>query len=63
MLYTVIGTGKALVFQNGVAIEGSWEKTAINDMIVFKDNSGKEISFMRGNTWVEVVPSGNTIDY
>ena len=63
MLYTVIGNGKALVFQNGAAIEASWEKTAINDMIVFKDNSGKEINFVRGITWVEVVPSGNTIDY
>ena len=63
MLYTAIGTGKALIFQNGGVIEASWEKPERNDMIVFKDKLNKEISFVRGVIWVEVVPNGNSIDY
>jgi len=63
MLYGAIGSGKAIVFQNGQAIEGNWEKATRDDMITFKDKSGREISFVRGVTWVEVVPNGNSIDY
>jgi len=63
MFYTTIGKGKVIVFQNGKAIEGTWEKTARTSRTIFKDAKGKEISFVSGVIWIEAVPMGNTIDY
>jgi hypothetical protein len=63
MFYQVIGTGKAKVFQNGTVIDGTWSKASALDREVFYDTNGKEIQMVRGTTWVEIVPAGNTISY
>lgn len=63
MFYQVIGTGKALIFQNGQVIQGTWSKTSQLDREVFYDTNGSEIKLVRGTTWVEVVPSQNNISY
>ena len=48
MFYQVIGTGKAIVFQNGEAITGTWTKATPLDREVFYDTNGKEIQMVRG---------------
>jgi len=63
MFYTTTGTGKALVFQNGVAIEGTWKKETRISRTKFMDEKGKEISFVRGPVWIEIVPAGNSVNY
>ncbi len=63
MFYQVIGTGKAIVFQNGQAVTGTWSKASALDREVFYDDNRKEIPMVRGATWVEIVPAGNTISY
>lgn len=63
MMYTVTGKGKALVFQNGEAIEGTWEKKDGYDRLKLFDSKDKEIAFVRGVTWFHIVPAGNTINY
>lgn len=63
MFYTTIGTGKALVFQNGTVIKGTWEKDSQTARTVFFDENGKEISFVRGTIWIEVVPALNKVTY
>lgn len=63
MLYTVTGTGDAMVFQNGDVVEATWEKKVATDRIKFFDKSGKEISFVRGQIWIEVLPLGNDVLY
>jgi len=63
VLYTTVGTGDALIFQNGQVIEGSWTKDARNKMIRFKDSKGKEISLVRGKIWIEALAIGNKVDY
>jgi hypothetical protein len=63
MFYTVTGTGKALVFQNGQVIEGTWKKATALDREVFYDTNGKEIEMVRGQTWIELVPAQNQISY
>ena len=63
MFYTTIGTGSALIFQNGVAIEGNWKKTTRDSRTKFMDEKGREISFVRGPIWIEIVPAGNSVDY
>jgi hypothetical protein len=63
MYYTTIGTGKALIFQNGEVIEGTWEKSSRTARTKFYDEKGAEISFVRGPIWIEAVPAGNEINY
>jgi len=63
MYYEVEGTGRALVFQDGGVIEGTWEKKSQSSLTRFLDSKGKEISFVGGTTWVEAVPKGNEINY
>lgn len=63
MFYTTVGSGKALVFQNGQVTTGTWEKDARTDRTKFLDTSGREISFVRGTIWIEVVPAGNKVSY
>ncbi len=63
MLYTTVGEGDALIFANGSVIEGTWEKDSRTSRTIFYDESGDEISFVRGKIWIEAVPSGNDINY
>jgi hypothetical protein len=63
MFYQVIGTGKALVFQNGQVITGTWKKASALDREVFYDTNEVEIKMVRGATWVEVVPAQNKVTY
>ena len=63
MSYTTTGTGEALIFQNGTVITGTWEKDSRTDRTKFLDEKGKEITFVRGVIWIEVVPAGNNVNY
>jgi hypothetical protein len=63
MFYQVVGTGDMILFQNGEVIEGTWEKEKQASRMKFYDESGKEVSLVRGTTWVEGVPDGNEIVY
>lgn len=64
ILYKTTGTGDALVFQNGKAIEATWSRTEVTDNLKFTDNqTGKEISMVRGQIFVEMLPIGNKVNY
>lgn len=63
MVYTTTGEGKALVFQNGGVLEGTWKKASQSSRTRFFDKDGKEIAFVRGLIWIEEVPAGNDIKY
>jgi len=63
LLYTTTGTGKAIVFQDGQAIQATWAKAKRQDRTVFKDSKGKEIELNRGPIWIEIVPAGKEVSY
>jgi hypothetical protein len=63
VLYTTIGSGKALVFQDGNVIEGTWKKASRTSRTTFYNKSGKEIEFNRGQIWIEVVATDTDIEY
>lgn len=63
LLYTTIGSGKALVFRDGKVIEATWEKDDQEERTIFFDSDNEEISFKGGPIWIEVVPAGNDIEY
>ena len=59
-----IGEGVAYIFQNGKAIKGTWSKASPASQIVFKDESGAEISFAPGLLWISAIPSGvGSVEY
>jgi hypothetical protein len=51
-----VGNGVAYVFRNGRMIKGTWERDGLEDVTVFRDAQGNEISLTPGNTWVELLP-------
>lgn len=63
MFYQDIGTGDALIFQNGEVIKGTWKKATALDREVFYDTNGNEVKMVRGATWIELVPSTNKVTY
>jgi hypothetical protein len=60
---TTIGSGKAVVIQDGVATEGLWAKSDINSRTRMTDVTGKEIALNRGKVWVVSVPVGSSVSY
>lgn len=58
-----IGSGNALVFQNGDAIQAVWTKRSRSDRTIFKDSQGQEIKFNRGQVWIQVVPPKAEVKY
>jgi len=63
LIYTTIGSGRALIFQNGGVIEATWEKDSRLKRTKFLDENGDEIAFVRGPIWIEAVPAGNKVEY
>jgi len=60
---STIGKGKALVFQDGKAINATWTKENQAARTKIIDEVGKEISFNPGQTWFEIVPMTATVSY
>jgi len=63
MLYDLIGTGEALLFKNGKAIEATWSKKDRYSQIYLFDQQDRELSFTNGTIWFEAVPSDNKVQY
>lgn len=53
----VQGDGEAQIYQNGSVINGKWKKDPVqlDSKLYFYDDSGKEIEFVPGKIWVEIV--------
>lgn len=60
---TVIGSGDAHIFQNGVAIKGTWKKDSDAEQLKFYDASGAEIALAPGQTFIEAVPQYGSVEY
>ena len=59
----VIGSGDAYIFQNGVAIKGTWNKASREDQIKFTDTDGKEVKLAPGQTFVSAVPNYGSVEF
>ncbi len=63
VLYATVGGGKALIFQDGKVTVGTWKKPKRISRTQFFDEKGKEISFVRGPIWIEVVATDTKVTY
>lgn len=61
--FAVTGEGKVEIFHEGVVTQGTWKKVDRLGRTKFYDDAGKEISLVRGNTWIEIVPEGYSSDW
>ena len=57
-----ISEGQAKVFLDGKVVSGTWRKTSRENRTKFFDESGSEIVFNRGQTWICVLPQGTEIN-
>lgn len=58
-----VGTGNAVLFQDGTAITGTWRKQSTDARTEFFDQNGEAMVFNGGQTWVEVVPDDREVTY
>ena len=62
-LYTTIGEGKALIFQNGKAIVGSWIKKSRIGRTIYYGPAGKEIEMTSGPIWIQFIQNEKQVTY
>ena len=55
--------GEAILFTNGVAVEGTWSREDLDSRTVFTDTEGNEFKLTPGNTWVEVTDQNCELSY
>lgn len=60
---TAVGSGKAYIFQNGMAIEGTWNKTSVDEQIKFLDDNDEEIKLVPGQAFVTAVPNYGSVEF
>jgi len=58
-----LGQGTAWIFCDGQVIQGTWRKDSKKEREKYFDESGQEIKFNGGITWVEVIPKETMVEY
>ena len=58
--YKNIGTGDGYYITNGYAIPIKWSKESRSSQTIYKDLNGKEITVNDGNTYIGLIPLGNS---
>lgn len=53
--------GDAVLYTNGVAIEGTWTRDSLDSRTVFVDNEGNQFKLQPGHTWVQVADQGCSV--
>lgn len=54
-----IGSGGAVIFQDGTAQEVTWSKPTKADQITFTDANGVDVPLARGQTWISAIPENH----
>lgn len=58
---TTTGTGQAYIFQNGTVTEATWSKPDAKAQLKFTSADGKEISLVRGQTWITALANNRNV--
>lgn len=60
--YATLQGGAAKIFMDGQEINATWSKPAVRERTrYYHIDTGGEVSFNRGQIWIEVVPTGNVV--
>ncbi len=63
MAVRTVGSGTAFIFQDGKAIQGSWERGDVFSPFIYRDGSGRQISFTGGSTWIAIVQGTDKVTF
>lgn len=63
VVYETAGSGRALIFQDGIVVEGTWKKQNSVTRDRYFDEESHEVQFNRGRSWVIVVPNESQVTY
>ena len=63
MAVRTVGRGTAFIFQDGNAIQGSWERGDVFSPFIYRDGSGRQISFTGGSTWIAIVQGADKVSF
>ena len=61
--YGVVGTGQAIIFQDGTASEATWSKPSITAPLKFVNAAGADIPINAGQTWVTTLGNISQVAY
>ena len=56
-----VGSGRAVFFRDGTAVQGTWRKDSLDAPLSFQDALNQPVAFNPGQTWFEVVPIGQPV--
>jgi hypothetical protein len=61
--YDTSDSGEAFYYMNGKEYKGTWkkDKSKLESKLFFYDESGKEVKFVPGQIWVEILEPGQTL--
>lgn len=63
MIYKTEGTGDALVFMNGQAVEATWSRKKYDDTLQLTDAKGNDLELAPGPIWVAMVDKSTKVTY
>ncbi len=55
MQANLMGSGKAIIFQDGIVSQGTWQRSSVSSLTHYFDANGNEVKLNRGQTWIELV--------
>ena len=61
--YNTIGTGQMILFQDGVALPGTWRKDSNKTNFVFTDANGVQLKLNSGQTWLTALGGPERVTY
>jgi hypothetical protein len=61
--YSVIGSGAAYVFQDGIVTKGTWSKASNSAQITFTNSGGQTIKLDPGQTWITAMTNASQLTY
>ena len=59
VIMQTVGQGQAVIFRDGVAVEGTWKKDSHSARTQLLDGAGQPVALNQGNTWFAVIPIDN----
>jgi hypothetical protein len=54
----VTGSGKAVLFRDGMMFEGRWLRKTVESAVVYRTKDGETMVLDPGTTWIELLPDG-----
>ncbi|MCL5003730.1 MAG: DUF3048 domain-containing protein [Patescibacteria group bacterium] len=63
LLYTTTGQGKGMAFLDGKALPITWSRLSVDERTRFIAENGEDLKLNRGQIWVEILPTGDIINY